>query len=169
MKKILVLALAMFSGAAFAQFCDVIYTMDVDVQTTPGGEPLNINTIVGFAYGLPLADAEANTKLGKKIINEVSKQQDKNGPYIATYSEMRSCDGKPATRADGVFVQGVTLKGSVKIADVGLAVGKEINDRYKKRADKGDKFADDGHSHGKKIKRDPNTQKRERAPIVAGD
>ena len=169
MNKILVLALAMFSGAAFAQYCDVIYTMDVDVEMTPGADPINISTIVSFAYGLPLADAEANTKLGKKIINEASKQQDKGGPYIATYSEMRACDGKPAVRADGVFVKGVTLAGSVKIADVGLAVGKEINDRYKKRADKGDKFADDGHSHGKKIKRDPNTQKRERAPIVAGD
>jgi len=169
MNKILVLALALFSTAAFAQFCDVIYTMDVDVVLAPGAEPMNVGTSVGFAYGIPLADAEDNTRLGKKIINEASKQQDKGGPYIATYSEMRACDGKPAVRADGVFVKGVTLAGSVKIAEVGLAVGKEINDRYKKRAAKGDKFADDGHSHGKKIKRDPNTQKRERAPIVAGD
>jgi len=169
MKRILVLALALFSGAAFAQYCDVIYTMDVDVEMTPGADPINISTIVSFAYGLPLADAEANTKLGTKIIKEAGKQDGQGGPYIATYSEMRACDGKPPVRADGVFVKGVTLKGSVKIADVGLAVGKEINDRYRKRGDRGDKFADDGHSKGKKIKRDVNTGKRERAPIVAGD
>ena len=168
MKKILVLALAMFSGAAFAQFCDVIYTMDVDVQTIPGGEPMNVATSVGFGYGVPLADADDNTRLGKKIINEASKQQDKNGPYIATYSEMRSCDGKPAVRADGIFVQGVTLKGANAISRVALKVGEEVTQRYEKRAAKGETFGND-HSKAKKIKRDPNTQKRERPAIVAGD
>ena len=129
---------------------------------------MNVGTVVGFAYGLPLADAEDNTRLGKKIINEASKQQDKGGPYIATYSEMRSCDGKPAVQADGVFVQGVTLKGANAISRVGLKVGEELTQRSEKRAAKGDKFAND-HSKAKKIKRDPNTQKRERAAIVAGD
>jgi len=169
MNRFMLLALFAFTPLAFAQYCDVVYTMDTDVVLTPGAEPLNVGTIVGFAYGLPLVDAEANTKLGKKIINEASKQQDKGGPYIATYSEMRSCDGKPAVRADGVFVQGVTLKGSNAIARVALKVGDEVTQRYEKRAARGDKFADDGHAHAKKIKRDPNTQKRERAPIVAGD
>ena len=170
MNKILVLALALFSTAAFAQtFCDVIYTLDTDVVVAPGAEPVNVGTVVGFAYGLPLADAEDNTKLGKKIIDEASKQQDKGGPYIATYSEMRSCNGGPATRADGVFVQGVTLKGGNAIARVALKVGDQVTQRYEKRAARGDKFADDGHGHAKKIKRDPNTGKRERAAIVAGD
>ena len=168
MNKIFVLALALFSGAAFAQFCDVIYTMDVDVEMTPGAEPININTVVGFAYGLPLADAEANTKLGKKVINEASKQQDKGGPYLATYSEMRSCDGKVPVRADGIFVQGVTLKGANAISRVALKVGEEVTQRYEKRAAKGETFGND-HSKAKKIKRDPNTGKRERQAIVAGD
>ena len=168
MKTMMALALALFSTAAFAQFCDVIYTMDVDVVLAPGAEPMNVGTSVGFAYGIPLADAEDNTRLGKKIINEASKQQDKGGPYIATYSEMRSCDGKVPVRADGIFVQGVTLKGANAISRVALKVGEEVTQRYEKRAAKGDKFGND-HSKAKKIKRDPNTQKRERAPIVAGD
>ena len=169
MKKLLVLALTLFSTAAFAQTCDVIYTLDTDVVITPGAEPVNVGTVVGFAYGIPFADAVDNTRLGRKIIDEASKQQDKGGPYIATYSEMRSCDGGPAVKADGVFVQGVTLKGSNAIARVALKVGDEVTQRYEKRAARGDKFADDGHAHAKKIKRDPNTQKRERAPIVASD
>ena len=168
MKKLLVLALTLFSTAAFAQTCDVIYTLDTDVVITPGAEPVNVGTVVGFAYGIPFADAVDNTRLGRKIIDEASKQQDKGGPYIATYSEMRSCDGGPAVKADGVFVQGVTLKGGNKIARVALKVGDEVTKRYEKRAEKGDKFAND-HSKAKKIKRDPNTQKRERAPIVASD
>jgi len=169
MKKFWALLAFAFIPAAFAQtFCDVIYTLDTDVVVAPGSDPVNVGTVVGFAYGLPLADAEDNTRLGKKIINEASKQQDKGGPYIATYSEMRSCNGGPAVRADGVFVQGVTLKGSNAVGRVALKVGDEITQRYEKRAAKGDKFAND-HSKAKKIKRDPNTAKRERAPIVAGD
>ena len=169
MKQLMMLVLLVFAPLAFAQtFCDVIYTLDTDVVVAPGSDPVNVGTVVGFAYGLPLADAEDNTRLGKKIINEASKQQDKGGPYIATYSEMRSCNGGPAVRADGVFVQGVTLKGSNAVGRVALKVGDEITQRYEKRAAKGDKFAND-HSKAKKIKRDPNTAKRERAPIVAGD
>jgi hypothetical protein len=168
MKQVLIFALALFSTAVFAQTCDVVYTMDTDVVLAPGSDPVNVGTVVGFAYGIPKADAEDNTRLGKKIINEASKQQDKGGPYIATYSEMRSCDGGPAIKADGVYVQGVTLKGSTVIDRVALKVADEITKRYEKRAAKGDKFAND-HSKAKKIKRDPNTQKRERSPIVAGD
>ena len=77
MKRLMVLAVSLFASTAFAQtFCDVIYTLDTDVVVTPGSEPVNVGTVVGFAYGLPLADAEDNTKLGKKIINEASKQQE---------------------------------------------------------------------------------------------
>ena len=168
MKRLLVLMLSLFSSTAFAQFCDVVYTMDTDVVLKAGAEPVNAGTVVSFAYGIPLADADENTRLGKKIINEASKQQDKGGPYLSTYSEMRSCDGKPAVKADGVFVQGVTLKGGNAIARVALKVADEITQRYEKRAAKGDKFAND-HSKAKAIKRDPNTAKRERAPIVSGD
>jgi len=168
MKAILILALALFASAAIAQTCDVVYTLDTDVVLSPGAEPVNVGTVVGFAYGLPLADAEDNTRLGKKIINEASKQQDKGGPYLATYSEMRSCDGKPAVQADGVFVQGVTLKGSNAVGRVALKVGDEITQRYEKRAAKGDKFAND-HSKAKKIKRDPDTKKRQRDAIISGD
>jgi hypothetical protein len=169
MKKLFALV-ALFASpfVAAAQTCDVTYTLDVDAVVKSGSDPVNVATAVMQIYGIPLADAEDNTRLGKKIINEASKQQDKGGPYVGTYSEMRSCNGGAPVKADGIYVQGVTLAGSTKIADVGLKVGAEINDRYKKRAARGDRFAND-HSHAKKIERDSDTKKRKRAPIVASD
>jgi hypothetical protein len=168
MKRYWVLALLAFAPFAFAQTCDVVYTTDVDVVLAPGSDPVSVATAVGFVYGIPLADAEDNTRLGKRIINEASQQQDKGGPYVVTYSEMRSCDGGPSTKADGVYVQGVTLKGGNKISRVAIKVAEEITKRYEKRADKGDKFAND-HSKAKKIKRDENTKKRQRDPVTASD
>ena len=164
--KYWLMALALVAGSAVAQTCDVTYTMDTDVQAG-AGDPVNVGTSVGMVYGIPLADADDNTRLGKKIINAASKEQDKGGPYIATYSEMRSCDGGPAVKADGVFVKGVTLAGSNKIARVGLQVADEITKRYEKRAAHGDKFAND-HSKAKKVERDSATGKRKRN-IIAGD
>jgi hypothetical protein len=168
MKRLTAIALSLFASTAFAQFCDVTYTLDTDVVLAEGAEPVNTGTIVGVAYGLPLADAEDNTRLGKKIINEASKQQDKGGPYLAYYSEMRSCGGGPAVQADGIFVKGVTLNGSNKIGRVALQVGDEVTKRYEKRAQKGDRFAQD-HQKARKIERDGDTKKRKRAAIVAGD
>jgi hypothetical protein len=168
MKRLIFAMLYLLAGAAFAQTCDVTYTIDTDVVLAPGADPVNFGTTVAMAYGIPLADAEDNTRLGKKIISAASDQDGQGGPYIFTYSEMRSCNGGPATKADGVFVKGVTLKGANKVARVALKVADEIVQRYEKRAAKGDKFAND-HSKAKAIKRDPNTAKRERQPIVAGD
>ena len=166
-KLLLFAALAGLALGVQAQVCDVTYTMDTDVVTAPGAEPVNVGTSVGMVYGIPLADAEENTRLGKKIINEASKQQDKGGPYLATYTEMRSCDGGAAVKADGVFVKGVTLAGSNKIGRVGLAVADEVTKRYEKRANRGDRFAHN-HDKAKKIKRGQDG-KRERNKIEAGD
>ena len=169
MKRLMMLALLAFAPLAFAQtFCDVTYTVDTDVVLKAGADPVNFTTASTIAHGIPLADAEDNTRLGKKIISATSEQDGKGGPYIITYSEMRSCDGQPAKQADGVFSKGVTMKGGNKIARVALKVGDEITQRYEKRAAKGDKFAND-HAKAKAIKRDPDTKKRHRDPIVAGD
>jgi hypothetical protein len=46
-------------------------------------------------------------------------------------------------------------------------VGDEVTRRYEKRADRGDKFANDHHK-ARKIERDQNTGKRHRK-IEAGD
>ena len=166
-KLLLVAALAGLSLGVQAQTCDVTYTTDTDVVLAPGADPMNVGTVVAMAYGIPLADADDNTRLGKKIINEASKQQDKGGPYVATYSEMRSCDGGAAVKADGIYVKGVTLAGSNKIARTALGVADEVTKRYEKRAAKGDKYAND-HGKAKKIKRGADG-KREREKIVAGD
>ena len=48
--------------------------------SAPGAEPVNVGTVVGFAYGLPLADADENTRLGKKVIDEASKRAGQGGP-----------------------------------------------------------------------------------------
>ena len=163
---IFIFAASLLASSALAQTCDISYTTDTDAQLG-AGDPVNIGTVIATAYGIPLADAEDNTRLGKKIINAASKEQDKGGPYIATYSEMRSCDGGPAVKADGIFVKGVTLAGSNKIARVALGVADEVTKRYEKRAAHGDKFAND-HSKAKKVERDSATGKRKRN-IVAGD
>jgi hypothetical protein len=156
MKRILIAVISMlFAGTLAAQAgpqtCDVTYT--TDVNTADGNDAgLTVNTIPA----LPMADVLANNALGKKIINETSKQQDKGGPYTINYTETRVCGGGAPVKADGIFVKGVTLRGTNRIADAAIQAAQEMMNRYKDRSDNGAKVAWD-HTKAKKVKLDPDT------------
>ena len=166
---ILFAALAMFVGGASAQpaapkapavsagtaagtVCDMIGVVDGSVIVN--GVEYDSGYVYAFAPAIPMADVHDNHKKWMKVLNAASKEQDKGGPYEAEISEYRSCDGGGAVKiSDGsVWIKGMTLAGSTRVADEGLKQAKLINDRTKARAhDKNSTNHD--HTKAKKIKR----------------
>ena len=139
------------SGAPLTgKVCDVTYAMEA--ETT---EHFDIGNASMTFKAMPWVDVEDNHKKQMRVLNELSKQQDKGGEYEITVVETNTCeDGVTVRIADGsAYVTGVTLDGVVKVGDVMLQVGKEVNDRYRNRAAKGAKVGWD-HSKAKKVKRD---------------
>ena len=156
MKKILlVVALATSSTLALGQVCDVTYTSET--ETADGQNVMSSSLTV---YAIPLADVLDNSARGLRVVNVMSKLQDKGGPYQIETGEVRSCDGKPPERvaATSVMVKGVTLKGSNQISRAALKQADEITQRYEKRAERGDKHGWD-HGKAKKVKRNDLGQK----------
>jgi len=149
MKRNFLLAALFASSAAFGQVCDVTYVLDVDT-----GER-NVSTVTTQVYGVPMADVLDNHARGLRIINELSKVQDRGGPYNVEVSETRTCDGGVAVKVPdgGIMVKGVTLKDNNRIARMALKEADGITKRYEDRAAKGDKHGWD-HSKAKKVKRD---------------
>lgn len=104
---------------------------------------------------VPWVDVEDNHKKQMRVLDALSKEQDKGGQYEITVTETNTCeDGVTVRVNDGsAYVTGVTLEGTTRVGDVMLQVAKEINDRFKNRATKGAKVGWD-HSKAKKVKRD---------------
>jgi hypothetical protein len=166
--KMILLPLLLFSAVAVAQkppasadigtpptyqagkVCDATYAVEVETV-----DHFNVSSAQGSAYSIPWVDVEDNHKKQMRVLDALSKEQDKGGQYEITVTETNTCeDGVTVRVADGsAYVTGVTLDGSVKVGDVAIQVMKEINDRYRNRAAKGAKVGWD-HSKAPKVKRD---------------
>lgn len=156
MKRVLVLALSLFATAAFAQtVCDVTYT--TEVETMAGN---NVSSSSMTLYGVPFADVEDNSVRAKRVLDALSKQQDKGGVYKLETGEVRSCDGKPPERvaATSVELRGISLHGANVGARAALKEADGIIKRYEQREKKGDVQGWD-HSKAKKVKRNDLGQK----------
>jgi len=145
--KTLLIVLALFSPLTFGQTCDVVYTVDTNIVDASGTEH-DVSTAVANVYALPMADVLDNSAKALKVLDVMSKLQDKGGPYTIETGEVRSCDGKPPEKvaATSVLVKGVTLNGSNRIAREALKQFDLIVARYEARGKRGDKM---GWDHGK--------------------
>jgi len=165
--KTILLPLLLFSAVAVAQktpsadigtpptyqagkVCDATYAIEAETV-----DHFNVSSAQGSLYSIPWVDVEDNHKKQIRILDALSKEQDKGGQYEITVTETNTCeDGVTVRVNDGsAYVTGVTLDGTVKVGDVALQVFKEINDRYRSRAAKGAKVGWD-HSKSPKVKRD---------------
>jgi len=157
MKRVLVLALSLFASAAFAQsVCDVTYTAEVE---TMAGQDVSSSSLTLRA--VPFADVQDNSARALRVLDLLSKEQDKkDGVYVLTTGEVRSCDGKPPERvaATSVELRGITLKGANRGARAALKEADGVTKRYEDRAAKGDKEGWD-HAKAKKVKRNDLGQK----------
>ena len=132
------------------KICEVTYASFTETK-----DHYRVGAMTVTLSSVPWVDVEDNHKKQMRVLDELSKQQDKGGQYEITVTETNTCeDGVTVRVNDGsAYVTGVTLEGSTKVGDVMLQVGKEINDRFKNRAAKGAKVGWD-HSKAKKVKRD---------------
>lgn len=139
--------------SAFAQVCDVTYTMEV--ETADGHD---VSSASATTYADPLADVLDDHKRQIKVLDYLSKHQDKGGPYTIELGEYRACDGAAKTKVvDGsVQVQGVTLAAANAAARLAYKEWDGILKRYEDRADKGAKTGWD-HKKAKKVRRDAST------------
>ena len=156
MKRVLVLALSMFATAAFAQsVCDVTYTAEVE---TMAGQDVSSSSLTLRA--VPFADVQDNSARALRVLDLLSKEQDKGGVYKLETGEVRSCDGKPPERvaATSVELRGITLKGANRGARAALKEADGVTKRYEDCAAKGDKEGWD-HAKAKKVKRNDLGQK----------
>ena len=150
MKRILILALSLFASTAFAQtVCDVTYTSEVE---TMAGQDVSSASLTLRA--VPFADVQDNSKRALRVLDVLSKQQDKGGVYKLETGEVRSCDGKPPERvaATSVELRGISLHGANLGARAALKEADGITKRYEQRQAKGDVQGWD-HSKAKKVKR----------------
>jgi len=163
MKYAIAIALMLFSVALAAQpaappvpaattpvVCDVTYSADVN---TMDGHDVSFSQITLNA--VPWADVQDNHRKQMRVLDQLSKEQDKGGVYQIEVSEYQACDGGAAVKiADGsALLQGVTLAGTNRVARVALAQADLITQRYEQRANRGDKQGWD-HGRAKKVQRD---------------
>jgi hypothetical protein len=156
MKRLLILAaLAAFAPFAAAQVCDVTYTAEVE---TAAGNDVSSSSLT--LRGVPIADVLDNSAKALKVLDVLSKQQDKGGVYTLETGEVRSCDGKPPERiaVTSVQLKGITLHGANVGARAALQQADLIIKRYEQREKKGDVQGWD-HSKSKKVKRNDVGQK----------
>ena len=127
-------------------------TYSVETETK---DHFNVGSASGTMYSVPWADVADNHAKQMKVLDQLSKEQDKGGEYEVTVTETNTCeDGVTVRVADGsALIMGLTLAGSVRVGDIALQQAKEINDRYRNRASRGAKVGWD-HSKAKKVKRD---------------
>jgi len=132
------------------KICDVTYSADTETK-----DHYDVASAVITLKAVPWVDVEDNHKKQMKVLDQMSKEQDKGGEYEVTVTETNTCeDGVTVRIADGsALIMGMTLAGSVRVMDIALQMAKEINDRYRARANKGAKVGWD-HSKAKKVKRD---------------
>ena len=150
MNRILILALSLFATAAFAQtVCDVTYTAEVE---TMAGNDVSSSSLT--LRGVPFADVLDNSAKALKVLDILSKQQDKGGVYVLETGEVRSCDGKPPERiaVTSVQLKGITLHGANVGARAAMQQADLIIKRYEQREKRGDVQGWD-HSKAKKVKR----------------
>jgi hypothetical protein len=156
----LFVSMLLFATVAVAQpkVCDVTYTVDTNIKV--GADEFDVATAIAVVSAMPYADVLDNSDKALKVLNVMSKQGDKGGPYVIESGEVRSCDGGPPVKvaATSIMVSGVTLEGSNRIAREGLRQAAFIVDRFEKRANRGDKEGWD-HKKGHKTKRNDLHQK----------
>jgi len=150
MKRLLVLALSLFATAAFAQtVCDVTYTAEIETM-----QGFDVSSSSLTLRGVPFADVQDNSKRALRVLDILSKQQDKGGVYKLETGEVRSCDGKPPERvaATSVELRGISLHGANMGARAALKEADGIIKRYEVREKQGEVQGWD-HSKAKKVKR----------------
>lgn len=140
-------------GSTGGAFCDMIGVAD-------GSAIINgVEYDTGYSYAMtpavPIADVNDNHQKWLKVLDAMSKEQDKGGPYQVEFSEYRSCDGGGVVKIDdgSVLIKGMTLAGATRVADEGLKQAAAINNRTKARA-KNQNSTDHDHTKAKKVKRD---------------
>lgn len=155
MRTLIAIAIALLALPALAQVCDVTYTAEVE---TMAGQDVSSSSLTLRA--VPLADVLDNSARALRVLDLLSKQQDKGGAYRLETGEVRSCDGKPPERvaATSVELRGITLKGANLGARAGLKEADGIIKRYEDREKAGAKEGWD-HSKAAKVKRNDLGQK----------
>src|SRR5262245_15677333 len=115
----------LFIGVALAQaqkppaatptpnFCDVTYS--VETETTLDNDDVNSSSITIRA--MPYADVQEDHARQLKILDVISKEQNKGGPYTVTVTETNTCDGGNTVRisSGSIYAEGITLAGSTRI------------------------------------------------------
>lgn len=133
--------------------CDSWAIVDTDVDV--GGTLKDGGLLYAFGSGIPYADVQDNHRRGVVVLNAIAQRQDKGGPYTVTVGEWRSCEGTVVKIADGsIEARGITLQGQTEIMDIAIAQMQGTNnDRFKQRAKRGDRYAQD-HGKARASKRD---------------
>jgi len=150
-KLLLVAALAALTPVAFAQtVCDVTYTAEVETMT---GQDVSSSSLTLRA--VPFADVKDNSERSLRVLEILSKAQDKGGVYKLETGEIRACDGKPPEKfaPTSVELRGITLKDANRGARAALKEADGIVKRYEDREKGGAKEGWD-HSKALKVKRD---------------
>lgn len=126
-------------------------TYTAEVETMAGQDVSSASLTL---RAVPFADVQDNSARALRVLDLLSKEQDKGGVYKLETGEVRSCDGKPPERVAATSVQlnGITLKGANRGARAALKEADGIVKRYEDREAKGAKEGWD-HSKAKKVKR----------------
>jgi hypothetical protein len=169
LKKLIPIALGILMAAsvnaANAQVCDVTYSWESE---TMSGQDIGNGSVTFFAQ--PMSEVTFNHKAQMKVLDAMSKEQDAKSSdakknkqananeepmYRTDVTEYRVCDGGAKVKiADGsASIQGISYRGTVRIADEMLRQGKIITDHHRERANSGEKHAWD-HDKARKVKRD---------------
>lgn len=140
-------------GSTGGTVCDVWYLSESEIVGTANDAGRSFNHVPA----IPMADVNDNHAKALVVLDAMSKEQDKGGPYSIIVQEFRRCDGGGIVEMKdggmGALISGVTLAGGNRIARVGLQQASLIVARFEDRARKGAKTAWD-HSRAKKVKRD---------------
>jgi len=160
LKKLIAVATAMLLAASVNAatpapvVCDVTYTAEVETM-----EGFDVSSSSLTLRGVPMADVLDNSAKAIKVLDVLSKQQDKGGVYVLETGEERNCAGKiERVAATSVQLKGITLRGANSGARAALQQANLIVGRYESRAAKGDKQGWD-HSKAVKVKRNDLGQK----------
>lgn len=156
MRYLIAIICVVFSGLALAAdpvACDVTYTIDTNVVDAQGVEH-DVSTSTAVLYAVPWADVVDNSAKGLRVLNVLSKFQDKGGPYTIETGEVRSCDGGPPQKnlATSVLLKGVTLDGGNQAGREALRQAELVQARFEDRQRQGKKTGWD-HSKAHKTKR----------------
>ena len=121
MKKLLLVVLALFPGAVYAEctmkLTETIWHDGVQVYTATQT----------YTNSLTKDETQDISAKGRTILDVASKVSErKTGKYAVEFSEEVGCDGKPAQITSAARVEGVTAAGLNQIHRQALKVGGEL-------------------------------------------